>query len=824
MESLGETCLRGIVASASHEAGNAGNIAETIRLHASSKMSLIKEATTLMGSTHSSSLEGAAITAAIHGIEIAYSALSSNLQNAKFMRTQFYEECEHSIATFVLNDSKEIAELSKEENAIKNFWKLIQKECHHFIGFFGIQDRLDPSNAKIHKLSVLPFFQMSQAFEKKQIIASKLDQYRQAIYLFLKTDLPLEQYSKAYQKTSRPILQMEGLIYSSNYLNWFRAPRFIVIAMANLLWNLQHPVDPRTGISLTLGESITLCGEAKAFFDILLDKKMGHFFHHIDEQQHLLIPFFQQVELFIQSLQEAFIFESLHEINLQDVSNSMHRALRVISDKTFELIYQAPHASERVVGLFMQLGVQVHHYPHFISHFFKTPSTGFFTATKTTWDYQGMNPEPASLIDVLILFSHLTAYQRDYLIKQVTVHSNEHYQQIGRLLEKIHRIALLPYEKIAYAYVKLSKATFPDPQRFIAKRFIALIVLMMECFTIFEDTRHKSLQQKHNSLKDKEQRQLILKDADSSEKNSYYEWSLSLFLKNKTKTSENLNDLLKTQYKMLVRTQFLDKLSHLTLNNRIFLQQQSFQKMLIHVLKEICKTYQELTSYLNAIELEMLSDEGIQRYEKRILQPMFDDLEKCLEAVQQSIIQVHKIISAPSFTDEEKLVYTEQITDIEKEYQDIFHGTMTSSLPVLIEKSDTPETACFKKTCLDILAHTINSLSFLSAFSEKSDYLKQLKQKIEQKTTINEAEAKDILTQFIQIAATPTNTYFFKANYAETRSCKALIKILLCSHPQWIERLFSINAKEMNEIELTNEIKKMRHPLETFSLTYQTGI
>lgn len=778
-----EISLRRAVVVASKKAGSKGNIAESIRESAMGQMDLLEQAQGFIGGTKDhKNLQSAAIGIAIQGLEIAYHVLSSQMQTAQFQRKQFVDECENNIATFILNRSKEIEDFSVHEQAIENYYQILNQECNPFFSYFGIQDRVDENNPKIHHLSILPFFKMSQSLQQKSLIASQLDQHRQACFLFLKTGLPSNEYYQKYQKTNRLFLQLEGLWEKENYLNRFRAPRFIILSLANLLWNLLYPVDAETGIPLTLNECVNLCIKIELFLNLILDSTQDNFIDLINDSQNHLYSFILKIEIYVKGLHQAFEYERLHEINLTDVSNSMHRALRIMANKIMELIFQKKEAAETLMGQLMLIGEICHQNPGIIENTFKQ---------KTSMAVPALNKTPSSMIDLILLFIHSPPHQRLEILEYCQTSLNEASQELGQTLEKFNLDFLIAFEENAKKHFK--KLSLPlDFYLWIGKRFIPLLMMVMECFNIFEDTRAYAYRSDEQSFKDKEQRRQIIDIAATEGLEKYYHWSLSIFLKNKSKTSENLDLLLHEQNKMLKMTKLLKQIGSLVLENRRFLQQADFQAMILDFLKKIELAYKGLNIRLNSVEAEMAVDQQIQRHEKRVIQPMLDDLEATVESIQQSITQVSQVMSAPGFSEQERQLMMEKTADIQAQFQSIFqtHFVLPTDVPNVAEVFGTPEKTFIdknyphinpQKTLIAVLQKCYEGMSLASKQGIKGELLINMKQEIAKQRLCSKEQLKKWIFELLHITSAPRSNYFnfFQASYGQTRSAQVLIQAIL---------------------------------------------
>ena len=679
-----EISLRSAIISAKKISDSEESFAENIKRHALNQMELVQKAEGLMtGLKASDNVEKLAITAAINGIEIAYEAIKYGLDEAKYKRRQFIEECEKSLATFCIDNHKEMSEFTSQELAIKQFYHLMQNRWPDLIEYCGIHLTENPEHEKFQLFSVLPFYKMSQALPQNNIIASKLDQLRQAIYLFLKTGLPLEKYYQKFQEASVTVWKISSLFNADNYLNYYRAPRFIITALANLLWNLQHPVDILTGTPLSLSEAISLCYDVEMFLNDLLNPSQYPYLESIDSKNKRATQALLKVETFVKALRRGFDYERLHEINLHEVSKHMHSALKVMSNKLLELIYHDELAAEIVVGQIMVMGALFIQNPLLYTHFYSE-------LPQKTPDF--LNPKPCTVIDVLIIFSHLPPSRRLKLCQNLINTNFEAETQLAYHLREFHQIVLEPFETIAIENLNLSRLNKYEKYQLTASYFLPIIFLVMESFAMFRDSRpHQQttdaaelsgltedflhIYDLEGTLPDKIQCQQILDLASQSHPDNYYHWSISIFLKTKGKTQQNIDNLLIWQNEMRCRTADLDRYTDKIQENRVWLQFPTFQQELIKFLSEIAQLYRQLNEKFCSIESQMQSNSKIHRDEKRVLQPMLDDLEVILESTQKSIGQVSSVISDPEFCDHEKEKFHE------KNQQLKFGKTIIKSMP-----------------------------------------------------------------------------------------------------------------------------------------------
>ena len=184
-----EISLRAAVFAAKRDLAAGENFADKIRSQALSQLQIAQQAEGLFqGIKESGNLRAVAINAAVAGLQLAYQVISSELQEAKSKRQRFVAECETHLASFVIDTNKEFNELTKEEKAIRLFYKIAIQKCPEFIDYLGMNMHQNAETPHLQYYTVLPFYRMSQSLEQNGVIATSIDHHRQAIFLFLKRE------------------------------------------------------------------------------------------------------------------------------------------------------------------------------------------------------------------------------------------------------------------------------------------------------------------------------------------------------------------------------------------------------------------------------------------------------------------------------------------------------------------------------------------------------------------------------------------------------------------------------------------------------------
>ena len=656
------------------ESLNLSRLGDLIRNHALRKIEMVQQSENILnGLKNTDGIQSVAINAGIAGIQMAYSVMSMGAKEAKAMRKQFDQECEKNLATFYINNDKEHHEYSHEERMIKIFQNMIQNYCSDFVDYFGIQISQDPIEPNICYYSVLPFFLMSKNIEQHLQTHSELETTRLHISQFLKAGLPINQYYNIYkEQTKSGWLPFIGVFTLDNYLNQFRGPRFILTALANLLWNLQYPVDPATGIPLNNIECKRICEKAQLFLNTLLAESQHlNNIKKIDNEQKLLFIALKNIDTLIYSLGSAFNYELLHEINIREITKHMHHALKLISKKLFELITKNEDSTDLLISQILIL-----------CHLFKQ-CPDLYTCFN---DYRPdeyldlvLNQPQETIVDILIIFCHLTPSSRKSFLNDLIDNPKENYNTLGCQLKQLNESFLVPLEKNAIANLNLGLKPLEWEKSHIykdtASYFLPLLFLILQSHSVLIDIEPQTQELKNiasNSKSNKrdclsKQIQIdeILKNAfkntypefsdtdDALEESTIpqtqklnYRFSLSNFLRKKNDTHHNLDEILKWQYNMFQQTTRLDAIANAIEYNRIALLRPAIQEKIHFILENIRATYKELNDNFNSYEDELPK---MSRDEKHILQPMLEGLDETLKAVNISITQIQKILVSPEF-------------------------------------------------------------------------------------------------------------------------------------------------------------------------------
>ncbi|PJD95203.1 MAG: hypothetical protein CK426_04770 [Legionella sp.] len=750
-------------------------------------------------------LQNLAIGTAIQGLELSYFAVKGQLEQLKDKRLCFDKERLGGIATFIIPTHIEEKNLSTQEQIIKAFINAAHKKNDLF-HYLGIQVNTSVELEQAEFYSILPFYKMSEALA--QPIASKktIDKQRTTINLFFRSILPntLKEIDITFQTENKFIEFFKSSYAQGNYLNDLRAPRFIMLALANLLWNLQHPMDPETGFPLSTARNIELCREVELFINALLNNNENTYLKELNYMGNTLLSFVRKVETHIKSLRVAFIEEHLYELNVSDLAHNAHQTLRTMDKSIFELIYKNKDplagkerpdskAAEELAYSVSYLNQLLINAPDLLP---------LFTLSKEKMnEIPFINQDPITIIDVLIRFIHYTEEEKLKLYAMLNKEHSDHATEFLSTLQHLNKKYLSPIIEVCHK--ELNSSLLQPKHRAIAqltaRRFIPLMTLVLEDYTVSVDRPNKeSNESPVTSPLYSASEQIKKINTLANIGKGYYVWELSPFITLHKETEEGLDQLPHHQYRFTEITQLLDAINEIVQNYRTFLQHKSFQNFLIRCLNKIKSEYSALEHYIARVDSFLSNDKTIGRSIQAILAPMNTDLTASLEHFSSSFSHFEQIISAPDFTEQQKNILSMKIEAIHQQFNTLFEedsgilelspanspsppGITLAPLKPKENKPSSPSVYVDPKRIIELrklITSCRHALSLGSYYGNKGRLLTRLLTLIDNKVTLTFQEELLIITELGKITLSYRPTCFFQAAYAETRSGKIFIAAL----------------------------------------------
>ncbi len=736
-----------------------------------------------------------AAAVAVAGIAEICSQVSSQLSEVKNQRTAFLKERASGIASFIIPKDYDESDLSKEEKFIQAFIKL-SKENPACSTYFGQQHTMLDEGTFY---SVLPFYGMRDN-QDSRVSNRPIDKQRRDINRFLNLAIPelLSDIDKAFHKESKILSYAKGIWQGKNYMNDHRAARFMVMSLANMIWNLQHPVDPATGYPLTLEASIDVCLYIELYLGTILDsadkEKHRPYLKNICENQPGLTDFVRQITTYTITLRKAYTDELLHNVNIEEVINNAHQALEVFDKSIFNLIYDRRHpetneTDDNAAEILVCMVDYLHELFKICPDLFH-----YFDDIKKVDDpaKTGRNAVASTVIDALIIFCHLSKTDRIHFISRL--HKTKLPYEIGFA----QKLSAFDEQFIDPVYKKIKNKLARDKSKLertelTARHLIPFITLILEDFNVDVDANIVQ----EGILTSEQQITSINKRAASTDPDAYYEWTLAPFVDMKTSSVKALNQMIKQEYRLTQVTQLLDAFGAFILEYRDFLQHPAFQKPLLKSLEKIETEYTALDKCIKRVRMEFADDQRMPINLKKLLCAVAQDMSNRLAAFSAAWGAFNKTVGSVAFPDQQKRLLTENIGKIDDLYFSLLNersglnallpssSSATQTPPEMIPNSTTPaapqanKVAANKIIALSQLAHScFAGLSYLSQYGHKGVILRDLMNKIDQQTDFTEAQFKLAVKELVRVAASYSETSFFQAAYGQTRSANILIRAI----------------------------------------------
>ena len=744
-------------------------------------------------------LQAGLITGAVAVLGLACFAVIMQTKLLKDKRLIFEKELEAGIGTFMERLDKEDRYLTGEEHAIKNFLKLL-KQFPSFTRYSGITDSILSTDKTIEFYSVLPLYQMGADLDQSVSGGTPLDHQRRAIHLFFSAAFPemLSDLNVSFEDSNAVIDWVKSAFEGSNYLNYLRVPRFIMMALCNMLWNLTHAVDLETGFPLSLRDCIKLCAQAESFVNQLLDPNGEYYALHIKMHDELL-AFLHHIEVHIKRLKSAYIEKRLNEINFDEITNRAHSALRIMDISVFKLMYtrtvryrgqkkQIPDSKAadflayKVIFLNLLLMGNSDFMRYFDPFVAQIPMGA------------GINRPPVTIIDALIILCHLSESDRSSLLKSIRKKKSSSAVMFADELQQFCTKFIDPIRRVIKK--KMDVASLLSAMRDVglatASLLMPLITLVMEDYRIIElDTpeTYQSVQQSSSGSVRSGQEQVHYINEMAFAGNGYYQWKLPPF----DEDGSALDALPKYQYRMTQMTKLMDNVRELVKNYRGFLQYKSFQSFLLKCLNKIKSEYALLEQHLNKMERMVFNDETKNRSLVDILGTMMQHVNADLETFSSAMDDFKSAVSAPNFTDQQRRLLSGKIQVILDQWNKLSPDDDSGIADLVVttpitEPTDTansvsvavPErdTHSSKEALIALVRLCHQGLSLQSKMGPKGRGLKELLATIDNKPILTEQHIERVLLLLMRITASYRETMFFQASYGETRSAKVLINAM----------------------------------------------
>lgn len=757
------------------------------------------------GALNQASVQAALATAAVATMVVAYSRISEQVRETGDLRLAYFKELAEGTASFAIRTNKEPGKMYTEENFIKKFIELTATDsfttysCQH-------NTVLPEQNNTFY--SVLPFYRTSENLGQPFKNTRLIDRQRRVIDLFLRLAVPdfLSKLDAPFRHESTINSFFRSTWHGNNYSNDYRAARFVVMSLANLLWNLQHPVDPDTRYPHTLDECIALCGKIRNYLNNVLVLLKGECFKHMSKSNPL-VDFVRKIDTHVNALWDAYEDERVHEVNIDEMTNSAHQTLEIMDKSILNILYKqhsiqacdpmfnaADHLIDKISylqGLFLLN-------PRLIEWF---PSNNRLNAKQIK-----LNVPATTVIDALIMFCHMTKVKREELIVSLKKNQTASVLELAATLELFNKEIIRPIDKVSKEELwRLNRdRSYITRAELTAQRLIPFITFVIDDYGIDVDTPLilEKIKRTPGLYNSKQQIEMINQMVQSNEVTSYYKLTLSPFLNANEETVTALNQLIKNHTRMRHMTKLLDGVGELINDYRNFLQHKDFQLFLNKCLNRVSEEYTTMNKQISRFDIQITDDESMSHNLKQILGQMTSEMTARLKAFLIATNNLNGVIASPDFPEEQKQLLEKKIDTINQQFLNLFHEASGLEQWLTIDQFSTgnplpPETVIAPEAtmpseikissnqmiALSKLAHNCyDGLSFSSKYGCKGVLLLNLIETIDTNPDFTTEQFNHIVKELVKVSATYRETYFFQAAYGQSRSAKVIIKAIQDPH------------------------------------------
>jgi hypothetical protein len=783
------------------------------------------------------SIQEAAIKTAFKGLQYVYDRVSDKIHIAQEQHDELSYEIEAEFASFSVPRH---GVLSNEERSMKAFYELADKaETSWLVRYLGITKQESQEITGKTYYRVLPLFKVSQYASQSFASPSMLDEVRTDINLFLGVELPevLGVIEASFHKRGATTI---GSLRATP--DKTRLARIFILALGRLLWGLSHQVDLNGGAPSTTQRCFERCSRAQIYLNSILNSSKPPCLENETKEDKCLIGFIRSADDLIKDLRCAYATEQLQELNMGSLTNSVYKSLNILTKGIFTLLYRRHDFGEKkylpdetaaasiqkdLAALTRLLKIDDSRLEPFRRRAALVPKVAFLNETATT------------LVDVLIIFCHLSHENRKVLMAELNAkrndegHEVEWASQLARRLKIFEKHFITPVEYQGEVYQdssepfqrhsffsKLRYSEHHAQERAVlaGKRLIPFLTLLMATRypTTYalsgEDlTRVNGLEEAYlnanvhmprsgwqqikainTQAKNQSQRERM---TDNTEENAYFSCCMSLFMYGSADVNPELDVLPILHDRMRDLAHLLELVSkiHKQLSkSRIFYS--FFINFLDWVRDEQISLGQEIAPF------KIDSKHGVNRYIQEILLPMELDLIENFKEVQRAVKDSKRTVTDSKFIERIAENSAKDIQSIHKLVLKLFKkdsnllqlisrhntGDLTnasfepSPTDSALTRSSSEDTRALQKYALqDLMERSYQSMSYMSRFySKKGPLLSELIAEVSLKRVLSDQELQNYLEKLIRIASSYRKISFFpfaEASYGSTETMRQAI-------------------------------------------------
>lgn len=756
-------------------------------------------------------LQQDAIAVAVKAIAVAWQATTEQLQRLGRARLDFDKERKSGISTFLIPSNKEHRDRWAEQNQMESFLSCIKNDREIF-NYMGLKEStVEQPEIKVEGtfLSCIPYYQMSQYLPEPLASFEQVEKTRRVISLFFKTEVPkyIKDVNEDFDSDSKFADFFRSAWRGDNFLNNYRGPRMVVMTLSNLLWNLQHPVDLKTGFPLSLDKKIALCRKVSMLINQLLDKNTPPLLDKINSDGSL-INFISQVETYVSELKMAYEEEKLQALNIDDISNQAYGTARILNDNIFQLIFDKGNMAARLASSIGYLNLLLKREPKILS-----------VVSRFDVGHPLQNYPSKTLVDVLLVFLQLRGNQRKQFLSYLNSLDNNSAQCFSLTLSNLNKDFVKP---IYRACRKELRPTVRSPKRQEAQhmafnKILPLIGLALNDYGIEIDSDeidNYSLRAKRFKQTFLTGQNQIIQITNQAYQNKHFDqfdfnFDMSCFLELSHSAEAKLNQLPRHQYKIGHLTSLLDDIQSFITSYKSFLQYPKFKQFILKTLDETTQEFNRLKRLLEqldnsitvnntanrrvigmikSMDLELLTEitnftQMINSVEEKMLSPEFESgLKKELLAKLRALGE--KFSLAFEHHDSE---LDDLLDNLGEEWQEGNEDDSSAQNRQTIFSPENHEQQPSQRkisagqaiAVSNLILNCYYHLSAQSKSSHKGAMLLNINQRLQSKQQLTENDIKQTLTELARIVCAYRPSLFFQATYGQTKSATFFINALV---------------------------------------------
>ncbi len=654
----------------------------------------------------------AALTVAFTGFAKLVDVVEQGVQTVKVKRDNLREQMKQNLPVFIVPDKEE---LSSEQEFIRDLIQLIRNtKIDGFEEGLGIRVATPQKRGDPTCYHVLPFYLLETDVLGEDSHTEELDSKRREIYAHIRTTF--EHLRKKILRRFRQGNWFTHFVWSAwegdNHLNGFNQEFFTLIVVSNLLWKLLHPMNSQTGRRLEPGEVIDLCKKLDVFLGHILTTNYRPKLRQ--NRKTDWADFIHISQILVQDLQAAYAIEELREFQIRPLAMHARDTARGTAKVLFELLYQhqdefsdkhteEPKTAEHLEASLKNLLNLLKENPSFLEPFQRR--VGLLPDDPGL--HYILNPSPESLIDVLIIYTHLPRFERLRLREELK-RLDEGDGGFLRQLEQFDDAYVRSLNKVLKTNPKAGFEGYAGREErahLIGRRLVPCLTLLMDAFKISVDTEEsqRSALCQREALDDeapentprriqktgKDQVNLIntlnrkyLRKEKRIRQGAYqndlenpvpYFWANASELIDERKAFANsINYLQSNIQKMADIAAFVEGIKVIILEYRSVLQSQAFLDRLKACIDAIGGAQADFKKLIERARKKHAKNGSMSNEIKCKLSEITDSLETSLKDFTMAAIAVRRVISDPEFAETQQISFRKKIQFIDEKYADAF--------------------------------------------------------------------------------------------------------------------------------------------------------